>query len=74
MQIYVMFKNKQECFIRFKTMRHSRVVLDLIKHMLRVFWTASKTFHKNRVTWESEQRFKLWEEDISKQEKQAMPY
>ena len=33
--------------------------------MLQVFWTASKIFHKKRVSWESKQRFKLWGEDIS---------
>ena len=30
----------------------SRVVLDLIKHMLRVFGTASKTFLEKRVSRE----------------------
>ena len=34
--------NEQECFIGFKTTRRSRVVLDPIKHDLRVYWTASK--------------------------------
>ena len=53
-------------------MKHSRVVLDPIKHVLRVFWTASKTFLEKHVSWESEQRFKLWGKDISIQEKQAM--
>ena len=47
-----------------KTTTRSRVVLDPIKLMLRVFLTASKTFLKKHVSWESEQRFKLWGEDI----------
>ena len=34
-------RNEQECFIGFKTTRGSQVVLDPIKHVLRVFWTAS---------------------------------
>ena len=45
-----------------------------IKHMLRLFWTAWKIFHKKRVSWESKQRFKLWGENISRQEKQATPH
>ena len=50
----------------------SWVALDPIKHNPRVYWTASKTFHKKCVSWESEQGFKLWGEDISIQEKQAI--
>ena len=48
-QIMSALFNERECFIGFKTTRRSRVVLDPIKHMLRVFWTASKTFLKKRV-------------------------
>ena len=69
-----MFKKQAGVFFGFKTTRRSQVVLNPIKHVLQVFWTASKTFHKKRVSWESEQRFKLWEEDISIQEKRAMLY
>ena len=50
------------------------MALDPIKHDPRVYRTTSKTFYTKRVSWESEQRFKLWGEDISIQEKQAMPY
>ena len=32
--------------------------------MLRVFWTASKTFHKERVPLDSQQWFKLWESAV----------
>ena len=39
-----------------------------------IFWTASKVFHKKCVSGESKQRFKLRGENISIQEKQAMPY
>ena len=39
-----------------------------------VFWTASITFLKKHVSWESEQRFKSWGKHISIQEKKAMPY
>ena len=42
----------------------------LLKHVLRVFLTPLKTFHRKHVPRESEQRFKLWEEDISIQDKQ----
>ena len=45
-----------------------------IKHDSRVHSMASKTFHKKRVSWEFKQGFKLWGEDISIQEKQAMPH
>ena len=45
-------KNEQECFIGLKTPRGSRVVLDPIKHVLRVFRTASKTFLEKRVSIE----------------------
>ena len=48
----VMFKNR------------AAVYLDPIKHVLRDFWMASKTFHSKRLSWESGQRFKLWGEDI----------
>ena len=58
----------------YKATRRNRVALDPIKHDPQVYWTASKTFYKKQVSWESEQRFKLWGEDISIQEKQAMPY
>ena len=54
--------------------KNQAAFLDRIKHMLLDFWAASKTFHIKHVSWKSEQRFKLWGEDISKQEKQAMPY
>ena len=54
-------------------MRWSRVSLDPMKHDLQVYLTASKTFYKKHVSGESEQRFKLWGEDISIQEVQAMP-
>lgn len=33
-------KNEQECYIGFKTTKSSRVVLDPIKHVLRVVWTV----------------------------------
>ena len=46
--------------------------VDPIKYNPRVYWTASKTLCKKHVSWESKQRFKLWGEDISMQEKQAM--
>ena len=35
-------KHEQQCFIGFKNTRRSRVFLNPIKHVLRVFWTASK--------------------------------
>ena len=37
--------NEQECFIRFKTQGRRPRVLDLIKHELQVYWTASKMRH-----------------------------
>ena len=58
----------------YKATRVRLVALDPIKFDPRVYWTASKTFYKKHVSWESEQRFKLWGENISIQEKQAMPY
>ena len=38
------------------------------------FVNGFKIFRKKRVSWESKQRFKLCGENISIQEKQAMPY
>ena len=35
-------KHEQQCFIGFKNTRRSRVFVNPIKHVLRVFWTASK--------------------------------
>ena len=35
---FFMLKNEQECFIGFKTTKRSPVVLDPIKHVLRVFF------------------------------------
>ena len=62
----------------FLTNQSARRILSVfwawIKLVLRGFWTASKIFHKKRVSWESKQTFKLWGENISIQEKQAMPY
>ena len=41
-------KHEQQCFIGFKNTRRSRVFLNPIKHVLRVFWTASKIASKIR--------------------------
>ena len=55
----------QECFIGFKTTRLRLVVLDPIKHALRVFWTASKTFLEKRVSIEFITIMLLWTLEIS---------
>ena len=41
-------KNEQECFIGFKTTRRSRVVLDPIKHLLRVVLNGFKNANEVR--------------------------
>ena len=43
-----------------------------IKHYPRVYWTASKTFHKQRVFWEPEQKVQIAAEDISIQTSYAL--
>ena len=59
-QIGTVKKNsKQQCFIGFKNMRHSRVILNQKKQMLSVFLNSIK----KHVPWESEQRFKVRGED-----------
>ena len=67
-------KTGSSVFSGFKNTRRSRVFLDPIKHVLRVFWTPSKAFHKVRVHLESKEGLELWEVNISIQEKQAMCY
>ena len=62
-------KNEQECFIGFKTTRRSGVVFDPIKHVLRVFWTALKTFLEKRVSIEFITITLLWTLEISIREK-----
>ena len=47
-----MFKIEQQCFIGFKTTWRNRMVLDPIKHVLRDFCSASKTFLVKRVSIE----------------------
>ena len=38
------------------------------------FLNGFKNIPQKRVSWDSKQRFELWGENISIQEKQAMPY
>ena len=68
-----MFKKRAAVFYRDVKTRGAECFCSE-KYLLRVFWTASKIFHKKRVSWESKQRFKLRGENNNKQEKQAMPY
>ena len=44
-------KNQQECFIGFNTTRRSRVVLDPIKHVLRVVLNSFKNTNEEYFTW-----------------------
>ena len=46
-------------------MRHSRVVLDPIKQVLRVFWMASKTFLEKHVSREFITMMLLWRLEIN---------
>ena len=48
-----MFKNRASVFYRIPKTQGLLSVLDAIKHGLLDFSTASKTFHKERVFWES---------------------
>ena len=52
-----------------KPQRPGRVVLDSIIHVLRVFWTASKTFLEKRVSREFITMMLLWTLKISIREK-----
>jgi outer membrane protein assembly factor BamD (BamD/ComL family) len=45
-------KHKQQCFIRYKDTRRSRVSLGLIKHALRMFQIASKTSRSSKFIGE----------------------
>ena len=56
--------NEQECCNKFKT-RSGAEFLDLIKHELRVYWTASKTFLDKRVPTEFITSMLLWTLEIS---------
>ena len=53
----------------FKTTKHSQVVLDPIKHVLQVYWTAAKTFLEKSVSREFITMMLLWTLEISIQEK-----
>ena len=73
--VYLMFKTQAAVFYRdFKTTTRSRVVLDPMKHVLRVFWTASKTFLEKRVSREFITMMLLWTLEISNQEKHFTPH
>ena len=48
-------KNEQQCFIGFKSTRRSRVLLDPIKHVLRVFFNSFKNKPETRVQRELKQ-------------------
>jgi hypothetical protein len=45
-------KHEQQCFIRYKDTRRSRVSLGLIKHALRMFYIAKNTMCKSRKSRE----------------------
>ena len=62
-----MFKTREAVFYRVRL-----VVLEPIKNMLRVFWTASKTFLEKRVSREVITMMLLWTLEISIREKQTL--
>ena len=71
----VMFKTRVAVFLSvFKTTRRSRVVLDPIKYVLRVFWTASKTFLEKRVSREFITMMLLWTLELSVRQKHLTPH
>ena len=75
LSVVVLFNKRAEVFYRdIKQRGEAKWLCNPIKRDPRVYWTASKTCQKKRVSWKSERRFKLWGEGVCLQEKQAMNY